>query len=220
MVGDTSTSTVLLARHNLVANNHIHRCGVIYHGCVGVWAGITEATAIRHNEIHDLPYTGVSVGWTWNTNPTPCRGNLVEYNHIHHVMQTLSDGGGIYTLGRQPDTALRGNVIDDVPLNAGRAESNGMFLDEGSSEILIEGNTIYHIRRSPIRFHKATGNTVRSNVLVSESNTPTFRYNATDETTMAFEANTTPDIADWTPPALADTGAGLEPRYQQQLLGE
>ena len=220
MVGDTSTSTVLLARHNLVANNHIHRCGVIYHGCVGVWAGITEPTAIRHNEIHDLPYTGVSVGWTWNTNPTPCRGNLVEYNHIHHVMQTLSDGGGIYTLGRQPDTALRGNVIDDVPLNAGRAESNGMFLDEGSSEILIEGNTIYHIRRSPIRFHKATGNTVRSNVLVSESNTPTFRYNATDETTMAFEANTTPDIADWTPPALADTGAGLEPRYQQQLLGE
>jgi hypothetical protein len=212
MIGDTSTSPKLLARRNVVANNHVHRCGVLYHGCVGIWAGITEASAIRHNEIHDLPYTGISLGWMWNTRPTPCRGNLVEHNHIHHVMQILSDGGGIYTLGRQPDTVLRGNVIHDVPLNSGRAESNGMFIDEGSSEILIEGNTIYRIRRSPIRFHKAVGNTVRGNVLVSDSATPTFRYNATDETTMIFEANTTPDSNEWRPPGLADTGAGLEPR--------
>ena len=59
-------------------------------------------------------YTGVSVGWMWNPTPTPCRANLVENNHIHHVMQILSDGGGIYTLGRQPGTVLRGNVIHDV----------------------------------------------------------------------------------------------------------
>jgi hypothetical protein len=212
MIGDTSTSPELLARHNVVANNHVHRCGVLYHGCVGIWSGITEASAIRHNEVHDLPYTGISLGWMWNTRPTPCRGNLVEHNHIHHVMQILSDGGGIYTLGRQPDTVLHGNVIHDVPLNSGRAESNGMFIDEGSSQILIEGNTIYRISRSPIRFHKAVGNTVRGNVLVSDSATPTFRYNATDETTMIFEANTTPDSNEWRPSALADTGAGLEPR--------
>jgi hypothetical protein len=220
MVGDTSTSRELLARDNLVANNHIHRCGVIYHGCVGVWVGITEATVVAHNEIHDLPYTGVSVGWIWNSSPTPCRGNLVEFNHIHHVMQILSDGGGIYTLGRQPDTALRGNVIHDVPLNNGRAESNGMFIDEGSCEILIEGNTIHHIARSPIRFHKAVSNTVRGNVLVSDSATPTFRYNATDAATMSFEANTTPDSTTWVPPALAETDAGPQPPYRQRLVAE
>jgi hypothetical protein len=57
-------------------------------------------------------------------------------------VQVLSDGGGIYTLGCQPGTQLRGNLIHDVPLNAGRAESNGMFLDEGSDGITIQGNAI------------------------------------------------------------------------------
>jgi hypothetical protein len=218
MIGDTSTSLDLLARDNLVANNHIHRCGVLFHGCVGVWAGITEATVIAHNEIHDLPYTGVSIGWKWDTSPTPCGSNIVEYNHIHHVMQTLSDGGGIYTLGRQPGTVLRGNVIHNVPLNNGRAESNGMFIDEGSSEILIEGNMIYGIQRSPIRFHKAEGDTIRGNVLVSDSTTSTFRYNATDPATMSFADNTTPDSLTWTPPALAETGAGLQPPHRERLL--
>jgi hypothetical protein len=96
MIGEPSTAVDQLAKNNLVANNRIHHCGQLYHGCVGVWAGITDGTTVAHNEIHDLPYTGVSVGWMWNTTPTPCRANIVEHNHIHHVMQTLSPA-------RQPD---------------------------------------------------------------------------------------------------------------------
>ena len=218
MIGEPSTSEQQLVKDNLVTNNHIHDCGVLYHGCVGIWVGITRGTIVSHNEIHSLPYTGVSVGWMWNTSPTPCSGNIVEHNHIHHVMQMLSDGGGIYTLGRQPGTVLRGNLIHDVPVNAGRAESNGLFIDEGSSEILIEQNTIYNIARSPIRFHKATGNTVRNNVLVTARGTPPFRYNATDEKSMIYEANTTPDAESWLPPRVAETRAGLEPNYRQRLL--
>ena len=70
-------------------------------------------------------------------------------------MQTLSDGSGIYTLGRQPGTVLAENVIHDIPPNAGRAQSNGIFMDEGSTDIRVEDNTIYHIARSPIRFNMA-----------------------------------------------------------------
>jgi hypothetical protein len=113
---------------------------------------LARDTRIANNEIANHPYTGVSVGWMWNPTATPAGGNIVSQNHIHHVMQVLSDGGGIYTLGRQPGTRLVENVIHDVPLNVGRAEPNGMFLDEGSDQIEIVGNVIYGTDRSPLRY--------------------------------------------------------------------
>ena len=165
---------------NRVENSLIERCGAQFHGAVGIWVGLAKDTRIAHNELRDLPYTGISVGWMWNPTPTPCAGNLVEGNHIHHVMQLLSDGGGIYTLGRQPGTVLRDNLIHDVPLNAGRAESNGLFLDEGSSGFLIEGNLIFATDKSPLRFHKAGNITVAGNRWVLPGDTPPLRFNATD----------------------------------------
>jgi endoglucanase len=218
MIGEPSTSVESLATNNVVANNHVHECGRLFHGSVGIWLGITADTTVSHNEIDHLPYTGVSVGWMWNTSPTPCQRNMIAYNHIHHVMQMLSDGGGIYTLGRQPGTVLRGNLIHDVQLNAGRAESNGLFIDEGSSELLIEQNTIFRIARSPIRFHKAVGNVVRENVLVTSGETPPFRFNATDAKSMTYEANVMPDAETWSPPTPHESQAGLEPAYVRKLL--
>ncbi len=147
-----------VSQGNAITHCRISRCGALYYGAVGVWVGMAKATEISANEIRNLPYTGVSVGWNWSPAKTVCEGHLVASNHIHHVMQLLSDGGGIYTLGRQPGTVLRGNIIHDVPANSGRAESNGMFIDEGSTELLIESNVIYNTARSPIRFHQAGKN--------------------------------------------------------------
>ena len=176
---------------NAVTDCLVERCGVLYYGAVGVWVGLSGQNTIAHNEIRHHPYTGVSVGWMWNPRPTPAKANIVEHNHIHHVMQVLSDGGGIYTLGRQPGTVLRGNWIHDVPLNAGRAESNGMFLDEGTTDIVIENNLIHAVARSPLRFHKAGVNLVRNNHLVlGGANVPVVRYNATDSKNITLEGNT------------------------------
>lgn len=198
----------LVSRGNRVADCTIEHCGVLYYGAVGIWIGIAAETQIVHNELRNLPYTGISVGWRWDPSPTGCRGNLIAHNHIHHIMQILSDGGGIYTLGWQPGTILRGNRIHDVPVNAGRAESNGIFMDEGTTALLVEGNTIYQIARSPIRFHKAGVNVLRNNRLVSRPGNPTFRYNATPEH-MVFEDNEALDAESYTPPAddpTADAG--------------
>ncbi|MBK8977303.1 MAG: right-handed parallel beta-helix repeat-containing protein [Planctomycetes bacterium] len=158
----------------------IARCGQQFFGAVGIWVGFARGARITRNELRDLPYTGVSLGWRWNPEPTPVRDLLVADNHIHHVMQVLSDGGGIYTLGLQPGTVLSGNRIHDVPVNLGRAESNGMFLDEGTTGILVEGNVIWNVARAPLRFHRATRNLVRANLLVLRGDNPPVRYNATD----------------------------------------
>jgi hypothetical protein len=189
-----------VSQGNAITHCRIARCGSLYYGSVGIWVGMAKATEISANEIRHLPYTGVSVGWNWSPAKTVCEGHLVASNHIHHVMQLLSDGGGIYTLGRQPGTVLRGNIIHDVPANNGRAESNGMFIDEGSTELLIESNVIYNIARSPIRFHQAGKNTLRNNQLVVQPRTPPFQYNSTPEKIMAMEGNQIVTAAGWIPP--------------------
>ena len=167
------------ATGNVIENSVIEDCGRQFFGSVGVWVGFARETLIVRNKIRNLPYTGVSVGWMWNSTPTPCSGNRVEENHIHHVMQILSDGGGIYTLGWQPGMRLRKNLIHDVPLNLGRAESNGMFLDEGTTGILIAENTISNVVRSPLRFHRATTNVVLNNVFHLKAGVPSIRFNNT-----------------------------------------
>ena len=205
---------------NRAANNLIEHCGRQYFGAVAVWVGFARGTRVEHNLIRHHPYTGVSLGWIWNDSRTTTADNVVAYNHIHHVMQVLSDGGGIYTLGNQPGSFLRDNHIHDVPLNQGRAESNGIFMDEGSTGFTVENNLIYGIGRSPIRFHRATTNLIRDNTLGTGPGIEPFRYNATPPKLINKVNNRL--LPDASPPTPADlnrvAGAGLQPAFQKTLI--
>jgi hypothetical protein len=170
-----------VALANTIENCTVTECGKQFYGAVGIWCGLTAETVIKNNKVFNLPYTGVSVGWMWSPVPTPCRQNIIDGNHIHHIMNILSDGGGIYMLGLQPGSKILNNHIHDVQINAGRAESNGMFLDEGITDVVVENNLIYNIAKSPLRFHKATTNLVKSNYLFCANQNPPIRYNATKE---------------------------------------
>ncbi len=170
-----------VATANEIENCHVSDCGKQFYGAVGIWCGLTAETKIRNNELNNLPYSGISIGWMWNPEPTPCRNNEIVGNHIHHILQTLSDGGGIYMLGLQPGSKLLNNHIHDVQINAGRAESNGMFLDEGTKDVLVENNLIYNIAKSPLRFHKGDTNVVKGNYLFCGNGIPPIRYNNTKE---------------------------------------
>ena len=177
------------AKNNIIDSCDVQQCGVQFFGAVGIWCGLTKGTFITNNHLHHLPYTGISIGWMWNPNPTPARENIISGNHIHHIMQTLSDGGGIYMLGLQPGSKLINNLIHDVSINVGRAESNGLFLDEGITDVEVEGNVIYNIAKSPIRFHKATTNLVHNNYLFVKRGIPAFAYNNTDASLIRKSGN-------------------------------
>jgi hypothetical protein len=170
-----------VAKDNEISGSTINQVGQQFFGAVGIWCGLTAGTSIRDNHLYDLPYTGISVGWMWSPDETPCRDNHITGNHIHDIMKVLSDGGGIYMLGRQPGSIIRDNHIHGVSLNAGRAESNGMFIDEGSTGILIEHNLIYDIAKSPLRFHRAGKNIVSDNILICAAATPPVRLNNTPQ---------------------------------------
>ncbi|MHC4412561.1 MAG: right-handed parallel beta-helix repeat-containing protein, partial [Planctomycetota bacterium] len=169
MIGESDINKVTekeAAANNIIKNNLIELCGQEYYGAHGVWIGFSRENNVAHNEVRYHPYGAISVGWSWNTNPTPCKKNIIEYNNVHHAMLILSDSGGIYTLGVQPGTILRGNWIHDIPVNAGRSQSNGIFLDCGSTGIVVEENIIQDVVCSPLRFNRATTNTVKNNLLV------------------------------------------------------
>ena len=102
-------------------------------------------------------------------------------NTIIENNSSTRNGGGIYCLGLQPNSQITNNLIHDVTINAGRAESNGMFLDEGIKNLLVENNIVFNIARSPLRFHKAFQNIVRANVLVCGDDIPPIQYNNTKE---------------------------------------
>ncbi len=87
----------------------------------------------------------------------------IEDNHIHDLGKGwLSDFGAIYTLGVQPGTVIRGNHIHDI--KASRYGGSGIYLDEGSSEILVENNLCYRFTEAPFAQHYGRENIVRNNI--------------------------------------------------------
>jgi hypothetical protein len=144
-----------LCKNNLIANNIITQTGMDYYGSVGVVCGYAEGTTIEHNEIYRTPYSGISVGWGWTKKENASRNNKIRFNHIHHVMQLMEDGAGIYTLSHQPGTEIYGNWIHDITPSAfiQRPIVRGIYLDEGSGGITIGNNAIEKGPIEEIGFH-------------------------------------------------------------------
>jgi hypothetical protein len=142
-----------IPQRNLVSNCYVHDCGTVDLGAVGIFEAFSQKSRISHNLLNGLPYTGISIGFRWDDTPTSQRECTVEYNHIHNVMKSLADGGGIYTLGFQPGTVLKGNLIYDVKRSADAdgSPNNGIFLDQGSKGYVIEDNVIFDTSGEAVR---------------------------------------------------------------------
>lgn len=151
-----------VVRNVRVEKCRIHNIGAEYEDSVGIFAGYVQNAEITGNEIYDLPYSGISIGWGWGEedaggstypipfiyeSPTPASNNRIANNHIYRVMQKRLDGGGIYTLGNMPGTIIEGNHIHDNPGWPG-----GIYLDEGSGYIEIRNNRVYNVP-TPMNFN-------------------------------------------------------------------
>jgi hypothetical protein len=168
-----STADWYLTARNVVDNNFIHDGGKLFRAGCGVFLGGSAShNQITHNEICDLSWMGVHLGWSWTGRaPAYTHHNEIGWNHIHHLGNgVLNDIGGIYTLGVSPGTVLHHNLIHDVTrFERGREGYGGwgIYLDAGSSEILVDNNVVYNTRDGGLHLHCHTypyGNTVRNNV--------------------------------------------------------
>jgi len=124
-----------MIKNNNITNNYIHRIGVDYMSAAAISAGFPKNTNISHNEIFDTPYSGMHIGYGWDTLTTSAIENLkIENNYIHTVMNyKIFDGGGIYTIGATGGTMenpnlIKGNYVKDVKNFHG-----ALYTDEGST---------------------------------------------------------------------------------------
>lgn len=141
-IGDRYEADPARQHRNLtLGNNDISRTAVEYEGALGVFGGYLAAANLHHNEVRQLPYTGISVGWGWDdTSPTYAGANQLRSNHVHDVMQTLVDGGGIYTLNMQPGSYAWYNFIDNATGIPG-----GLYHDNGTQGYSSAYNVVTRI---------------------------------------------------------------------------
>ena len=148
--------------------------GRIVPAAVGILIGRSSYNRIVHNEVDHLYYTGISVGWNWDSKPSQAHHNEIAFNHVHDIGQgVLSDMGLVYLLGRAPGTTVHDNFLHDIL--TGEYGGNGVYADEGSSELKVYNNVIMNTRRS---YHQNHGedNEVFNNVFInSESMQYSFR---------------------------------------------
>ena len=158
-------------RQNDVSNNWIHHTGEIHWATPDIMVWQSGENRVANNLIHNTPYSAITVstraGWNrakpeadrtvrWSEIPEQelgdwqvrepylhARGNFVELNDIHHIMETMGDGDGVYISGTGRENRIRQNSIHD---NDSDGMADGIRCDDDQNETIIEGNIIYRTR--------------------------------------------------------------------------
>jgi hypothetical protein len=126
-----------------ITDNRVIDCTNEDWGCVGISAGYVHDVHIEHNEVSEVSYSGICVGWGWTRTVNCMRNNSIIGNYVHHYAKHMFDVGGIYTLSAQPGTYIADNRIDSIyhpPYAHDPHHWFYFYFDEGSSYITVRDN--------------------------------------------------------------------------------
>lgn len=137
------TDLNLLPTNNDIKDNWVHAIGVEYTGAVGIFQGYTRTSTIEHNQINDVPYSGISSNWGWGRTATATTGNVIKNNLVFDYMQVRADGGGIYVLGQEGSSLATGLTISGNVIRGAGGGGHAIYTDGGSQYVTMTGNAMY-----------------------------------------------------------------------------
>lgn len=156
--------------HAVIKNNKIENTSVFPGmGRSGVGNGIgiltgSDNNVIEYNEVKNTGYVGIRFGGN---------STLVKNNLIDSFCMTKDDGAAIYTWSGPSNIEYRGrkvigNIIlngigapEGTPSNGGQVE--GIYLDDNSSGVEIQNNTVVNVQGKGIFLHNARNVVIQNN---------------------------------------------------------
>lgn len=193
----TASQQRMIDQNVTIKNNLVHDVAIDYRDFAGIMFTYTQNVVVAHNEVYNLPYSGINSGYGWGTNDaggnneykSRAQGNLYKYqplyanatiaknnqivaNSIHHAMLQMNDGGCHYNLSANPETTVTENYCN----GSGSGLSGtyfGDYEDEGSAYLTITKNVFASfgaVATANANANNNTGHLTFTNNWVSSSN--------------------------------------------------
>ena len=143
------------------SNNLVHDVALEYRSHVALLMTYLADSTMSNNEVYNMPYTGISIGYGWGANdaggsqdyidrglynyqprystPTIARNYTVRANYVHDVMRQMTDGAAFYSLSALPGTTVNQNYFRNT--NGWL----GLYFDEGSRYLSAANNVFENV---------------------------------------------------------------------------
>ena len=152
------SNAAMTNQNSTISNNLVDGVGTDYKEVSAILSTYVTKASITHNQVSNLPYDGIDIGWGWGVNdpggsqdyvnrgtynyqpvyttPTTLKNNTVSGNLIFNTKNVMHDGGSIYNLSANPGGVISNNYM----YNNNRTVA--LYLDEGSRYLTLSGNVV------------------------------------------------------------------------------
>lgn len=126
-----------------ISNNYVRYVSEDFRQVEAMNGFFVKNVSFTHNDIAEVPYGAISLGWWWGNAGIPeskvAAANNISFNKLGNTHRVLTDGGIIYMLGRQPGSVCADNYLYNGP--------RCIYPDDGSSGWTIKHNFINSVRQ-------------------------------------------------------------------------
>jgi hypothetical protein len=179
-----------------ISGNLVKDVAKTYTAGVAIFTTYTEHAVISHNDVHNLPYSGINTGYGWGSNdaggnpeyerrglynyqpkystPTTQKNNLIVGNLVYDIQKIHNDGAAFYNLSANPGTVWERN-------HAYGYRDYGVYNDEGSRFGTFRQNVFGKANVPPARwFHMNSADPLVGNLTATGNWSNTSNTNVTN----------------------------------------